>query len=124
MDNAQRDRLISNVVGHLTKGVSEPVLARAFDYWRNIDQAVGDQIAKGIGQRMAANSFRSLRQAEKSIVVLRPTVRKDAPVQGPGRLIWLGSTSVRPPEFEHAVWCCNPPAFTPAARQIARSRVN
>jgi catalase len=54
MDNAQRDRLVSNVVGHLKKGVSEPVLARAFEYWRNIDQAVGDRIAKGIGQRMAA----------------------------------------------------------------------
>jgi catalase len=54
MDNAQRDRLVSNVVGHLKKGVSEPVLARAFEYWRNIDQAVGDCIAEGIGQRMAA----------------------------------------------------------------------
>ena len=30
MDNAARDRLVSNVVGHLKKGVSEPVLARAF----------------------------------------------------------------------------------------------
>ena len=54
MDNAARDRLVSNVVGHLKKGVSEPVLARAFEYWRNIDQAVGDRIAKGIGQRIAA----------------------------------------------------------------------
>src|SRR6202035_5965110 len=36
MDNAQRDRLVSNVVGHLKNGVTEPVLARAFEYWRNI----------------------------------------------------------------------------------------
>jgi catalase len=54
MDNAQRDRLVSNVVGHLKDGVTEPVLARAFAYWRNIDQAVGDRIAKGVGERMAA----------------------------------------------------------------------
>ena len=54
MDNAQRDRLVSNVVGHL-EGVSEPVLARAIEYWRNIDRAVGDRIANGVhGKRMAA----------------------------------------------------------------------
>jgi catalase len=54
MDDAQRDRLVSNVVGHLKSGVTEPVLVRAFEYWRNIDQAVGDRIARGVGQQMAA----------------------------------------------------------------------
>ncbi|HKN28317.1 MAG TPA: catalase [Roseiarcus sp.] len=55
MDNAQRDRLVSNVVGHLKNGVTKPVLARAFDYWRKIDQAVGDSVAKGvIGEPIAA----------------------------------------------------------------------
>ena len=48
MDSAQRDRLVSNVVGHLKNGVSEPVLQRAFEYWRNIDKEVGDRIAKGV----------------------------------------------------------------------------
>jgi len=48
MDDAQRDRLVSNVVGHLKSGVSEPVLARAFEYWRNIDKEIGDRIAKGV----------------------------------------------------------------------------
>jgi catalase len=47
MDDAQRDRLVSNVVGHLKAGVSAPVLQRAFQYWRNIDQVIGDRIAKG-----------------------------------------------------------------------------
>lgn len=32
MDDAQRDRLVSNVVGHLKKGVTEPVLECAFQY--------------------------------------------------------------------------------------------
>ena len=45
MDDAQRDRLVSNVIGHLSKGVTEPVLARAIEYWRNIDGTVGDRIA-------------------------------------------------------------------------------
>ncbi len=48
MDAAARDRLVSNVVGHLKDGVSQPVLERAFAYWRNIDQEVGDRIAKGV----------------------------------------------------------------------------
>ncbi|MFW6011540.1 MAG: catalase [Desulfosalsimonas sp.] len=48
MDDAQRDRLVSNVVGHLKKGVTEPVLERAFQYWRNIDKETGDRIAKGV----------------------------------------------------------------------------
>ena len=37
MDDAQRERLVNNVVGHLSAGVSEPVLERALQYWRNID---------------------------------------------------------------------------------------
>ncbi|TFG05708.1 catalase [Candidatus Thorarchaeota archaeon] len=48
MNDAQRDRLVSNVVGHLKNGVSEPVLERAFEYWRNIDKGIGDRIAKGV----------------------------------------------------------------------------
>ena len=48
MDDAERDRLVANVVGHLKDGVSEPVLERAFQYWRNIDQNIGDRIAQGV----------------------------------------------------------------------------
>jgi catalase len=28
--------------------VSEPVLARAFEYWRNVDKDLGDRIEKGV----------------------------------------------------------------------------
>ena len=48
MDDAQKDRLVSNVVGHLSDGVTEPVLERAFGYWRNIDKEIGDRIAKAV----------------------------------------------------------------------------
>jgi catalase len=40
LDDAARDRLVSNVVGHLSKGVSE--------YWRNVDKQLGDRIANGV----------------------------------------------------------------------------
>ena len=48
LDDAARDRLVSNVVGHLKDGVSEPVLERAFEYWRNVDKDVGDRIAADV----------------------------------------------------------------------------
>jgi catalase len=51
MDDAQRDRLVGNVAGHLRAGVSGPVLERAIGYWRSIDKAVGDRIAAAVGVR-------------------------------------------------------------------------
>lgn len=48
MDDAARDRLVNNVVGHLKGGVKEPVLSRAFEYWKNIDQTIGERIEKGV----------------------------------------------------------------------------
>ena len=50
MDDAARDRLVSNVVGHLKDGVTEPVLERAFEYWSHIDKELGERIKKGVKQ--------------------------------------------------------------------------
>jgi catalase len=47
-DDAARDRLVSNVVGHLLGGVTEPVLQRAFQYWKNVDATIGERIEKGV----------------------------------------------------------------------------
>ena len=41
LDDAARDRLVSNVTGHLLNGVTEPVLERAFRYWKNVDETEG-----------------------------------------------------------------------------------
>jgi catalase len=48
LDDAGRQRLVSNIVGHLLNGVTEPVLVRAFEYWRNVDQDLGDKVEKGV----------------------------------------------------------------------------
>ena len=48
MDDAARDRLVSNVVGHVSNGVEEPVLSRVFEYWRNIDETIGRRIEEGV----------------------------------------------------------------------------
>lgn len=56
MDQAGRDRLVSNVTGHLLNGVEEPVLSRAFEYWRSIDQTIGDRIAQQVTDERAKRS--------------------------------------------------------------------
>ncbi|WP_026918546.1 catalase [Gordonia shandongensis] len=48
MDDAERERLVGNVSGHLLGGVSEPVLERAFQYWKNIDGDLGAAIEKRV----------------------------------------------------------------------------
>ncbi|KKM98348.1 hypothetical protein LCGC14_1158920, partial [marine sediment metagenome] len=48
MDDAARDRLVANVVGHVKNGVEEPVLSRVFEYWKNIDKDIGERIEKGV----------------------------------------------------------------------------
>ncbi|WP_027945141.1 catalase [Amycolatopsis taiwanensis] len=48
LDDAARDRLVSNIVGHLLNRVTEPVLLRAFEYWRNVDKDLGDRVEQGV----------------------------------------------------------------------------
>ncbi len=48
LDDDARDRLVSNVAGHLSDGVSEPVLERAFEYWKNIDRGIGERIEHAV----------------------------------------------------------------------------
>ena len=51
LDDAARDRLVDNVVGHLLNGVTEPVLARAFEYWSRVDSDLGAKIKKGVTEK-------------------------------------------------------------------------
>ena len=44
MDDAARGRLVETVSGLLAGLRRDEVLQRAFEYWRNIDKAVGDRI--------------------------------------------------------------------------------
>ena len=48
LDDAARERLVSNIVGQLLNGVTEQVLGRAFGYWRNVDKHLGDMIEAGV----------------------------------------------------------------------------
>jgi catalase len=48
LDDAARQRLVSNIAGHLRNGVTEPVLLRAFEYWRNVDKQLGDNVRDAV----------------------------------------------------------------------------
>ncbi len=47
-DDAERERFVANVSGHLSNGVSAKVLERALEYWRNVDTDIGNRIAEAV----------------------------------------------------------------------------
>ena len=47
-DDAARERLVGNIVGHVSDGVKEPVLSRVFEYWTNIDPDIGKKVEEGV----------------------------------------------------------------------------
>jgi catalase len=59
LDDAARTRLVDNIAGHLSNGVSRSVLERAFQYWRNVDTVLGDRVAA----RFASSDRRSEQHA-------------------------------------------------------------
>jgi catalase len=63
LDDAARDRLVDNVVGHLLNAVTEPVLQRAFQYWRNIDPGVGAKIEEGVRAKIGELDPKAAEQA-------------------------------------------------------------
>ena len=76
LDDEARERLVGNVAGHLADGVSDAVLARAFEYWKNIDPR--DRRADRAGRR------RHRRRLTPSIVTRGgPAVRGAAPAVTP-----------------------------------------
>ena len=54
MDDSQRERLVNNVAGALSRHQTRGGAARAFEYWRNIDQTIGDEIEAATNTRQPA----------------------------------------------------------------------
>ena len=48
LDDAARDRLVTNIAGHLLNGVSAPILERAFQYWTNVDADLGARVRTAV----------------------------------------------------------------------------
>ena len=62
-NDAQRQALIEQVAASLLGGVREPVLSRAFDYWRNIDPGVGQRIEDKVRAGAVLKPGKSLSEA-------------------------------------------------------------
>ncbi len=54
MTDVERDHLVSNIVGHLSEDVTEPVVDRAIDYWTKVDRDLGARVARGMGRSAPA----------------------------------------------------------------------
>ena len=54
LDDDERDRLVSNIAGHLADGVSDKVLARAIEYWKNVDEQFGERVEQAVGATVGA----------------------------------------------------------------------
>ena len=48
LDDAARDRLVGNVVGHVSNVTIPELRERVLEYWRSVDQGLGDRIATGL----------------------------------------------------------------------------
>jgi catalase len=54
LDDDERERLVSNIAGHLADGVSDKVLARAIDYWKTVDEDLGGRVEQAVGASVGA----------------------------------------------------------------------
>jgi catalase len=63
LDDAGRDRLVDNIVGHLLNGVTDLVLNRAFEYWRNVDKDLGHRIEAGVRAKQDEKDPKAAEQA-------------------------------------------------------------
>ena len=53
LDDTARDRLAHNIIGHVPKGVCEPVPSRVFQYWTNVDPDLGRQVEEGVRAKLS-----------------------------------------------------------------------
>jgi len=49
LDDAARERLVDNIVGHVGQVTIEDIRNRAVQYWRNVDADLGARVAAGLG---------------------------------------------------------------------------
>ena len=62
-DDADRAALVETVAGSLLGGVREPVLGRAFQYWKNVDPDVGARIEAKVREGAATQPAEGMGEA-------------------------------------------------------------
>ncbi len=63
MDEDQRSALVEQVAGSLRAGVREPVLSRVFQYWTNIDPAIGRRVIDAVQSGAPSRPVEGMAQA-------------------------------------------------------------
>lgn len=86
LDDAARGRLVKNIVGHLLNGVTEPVLQRAFEYWRNVDKGLGDRIEESVRAKQSGLDPKAAEQANPARSGAQIKARPVHRSRGPGAL--------------------------------------
>ncbi|MDQ3176412.1 MAG: catalase [Actinomycetota bacterium] len=69
LNDEQRDRLSSNIAGHAANGVSEMILGRVFQYWRNVDAALGAEVERKTRETIADAEAKGVMVAQDDKVV-------------------------------------------------------
>jgi catalase len=49
LSETDRDHLVNNIVGHMSKGVERPIQERSLKLWYQVDRELGARIARGLG---------------------------------------------------------------------------
>jgi catalase len=49
LSETDREHLVTNIVAHVKKGVTDEVKTRVIEYWRKVDGDLGARVAKGLG---------------------------------------------------------------------------
>lgn len=62
-NDEQRAQLVETIAGSLLGGVREPVLSRAFDYWKSVDADVGARIEEKVRHGSAAEPAAGMGEA-------------------------------------------------------------
>jgi FMN reductase len=88
---------VNSIVGHLLNGgngVTEPILLRAFEYWRNVDKDLGDRVELGVRAKQSERDPKAAEQANpaRSAAQARPNLSK---FEGPATLGVAGPSSNR-----------------------------
>src|SRR3954453_3208781 len=71
LDDAERDRMVSNIVRHVSQDVSDDVQGRMIGYWSSVDVNLGARVAAGLGcgaGQRAARRTDSTRNVRNSLV--------------------------------------------------------
>jgi catalase len=67
MDDAAREALVTNIVGHASDEVSPEMQLRVIAYWSRVDEQIGARVAAGLGHANGSSPSQELRAAQELV---------------------------------------------------------